>query len=184
MLVDQEDAQSYKEGEEVTLLRWGNVKITTIEKGADGKVTALRGEHDPNATNFSKTKKATWIADVVRDLCACLCTITSRSYSNPLSHRPLSLQPQLVPVRFVEFDHIISKAKLTEEDKFQDYVNLDSKFEVRAACSAGRCLPAVRIHIQMADHSAAAVLPSPHLPSPPLYLPCSATACASPRWRT
>jgi hypothetical protein len=63
--MDQEDAASYKVGEEITLLRWGNVTITGIDTGADGKVTALRGTHDPAATNFSKTKKATWIADVV-----------------------------------------------------------------------------------------------------------------------
>lgn len=45
-----------------------------------------------------------------------------------------------MPARFVEFDHIISKAKLTDEDKFQDFVNLDSKFEVRH--SIVRRLPA------------------------------------------
>lgn len=71
MLVDQEDAASYKQGEEITLLRWGNVTITAIDKAADGKVTALRGTYDPAATNFSKTKKATWIADVVSAVCLC-----------------------------------------------------------------------------------------------------------------
>jgi hypothetical protein len=73
VLLDQEDAASYKEGEEVTLLRWGNVTITAIERGADGKVTAMTGTHDPAATNFSKTKKATWIADVVRTVTAVIC---------------------------------------------------------------------------------------------------------------
>ena len=33
---------------------------------ADGKVVSMQGTHDPAATNFSKTKKATWIANVVR----------------------------------------------------------------------------------------------------------------------
>ncbi len=42
VLVDQEDAASYKQGEEVTLLRWGNVTITSITTAADGKVTALK----------------------------------------------------------------------------------------------------------------------------------------------
>lgn len=42
MLVDQEDAASYKQGEEVTLLRWGNVTITSITTAADGKVTGLK----------------------------------------------------------------------------------------------------------------------------------------------
>lgn len=30
----------------------------------------------------------------------------------------------------VEFDHIISKAKLTDEDRFQDYVNTNTRTEV------------------------------------------------------
>lgn len=42
MLLDQEDAASYKQGEEVTLLRWGNVTITAITTDAGGKVTALK----------------------------------------------------------------------------------------------------------------------------------------------
>jgi hypothetical protein len=77
VLLDQEDAASYKEGEEVTLLRWGNVTITAIERGADGKVTAMTGTHDPAATNFSKTKKATWIADVVRTVAAVIFLLPS-----------------------------------------------------------------------------------------------------------
>ena len=43
--MDQEDAASYKQGEEVTLLRWGNVTITGITAAADGKVTALKVQH-------------------------------------------------------------------------------------------------------------------------------------------
>jgi hypothetical protein len=61
------------------------------------------------------------------------------------------LQPQLVPCKLVEFDHIISKAKLTEEDRFQDYVNPHTKFEVRlrtAFCDVmGMNTPAVRRHL-------------------------------------
>jgi glutamyl-tRNA synthetase len=144
VLLDQEDAASYKEGEEVTLLRWGNVTITAIERGADGRVTAMTGTHDPAATNFSKTKKATWIADVVRTVTAVIFLLPSTRASRlrviTLSVREFLififalhsyLQPQLVPCKLVEFDHIISKAKLTEEDRFQDYVNPHTKFEVR-----------------------------------------------------
>jgi hypothetical protein len=35
-----------------------------------------------------------------------------------------------VPCQLVEFDHLISKAKLTDEDKFQDYVNPVTRTEV------------------------------------------------------
>ena len=97
--MDQADAATFGEGEEVTFLRWGNFNIDKIEK-SDGKVTSmqvgiykfllllvlskpvftqsfnnivisyfiiiLQGRYNPDATNFSKTKKTTWLAAVVR----------------------------------------------------------------------------------------------------------------------
>eukprot|EP00600_Ochromonadales_sp_CCMP1393_P001035 CAMPEP_0174984316 /NCGR_PEP_ID=MMETSP0004_2-20121128/17655_1 /TAXON_ID=420556 /ORGANISM="Ochromonas sp., Strain CCMP1393" /LENGTH=790 /DNA_ID=CAMNT_0016236713 /DNA_START=56 /DNA_END=2428 /DNA_ORIENTATION=- len=106
--LDQLDAATYKEGEEITLLRWGNVRITAIEYAGSGanseKIVRLRGTYDATATNFSKTKKATWIAAV----------------------------PDLVPCQVFEFDHLITKAKLTDDDKFQDFVNPVTKVESMA----------------------------------------------------
>ena len=48
--------------------------------------------------------------------------------------QPLQLQADLVPCQLVEFDHIISKAKLGEDDRFQDHVNPHTKFEVGTKC--------------------------------------------------
>jgi glutamyl/glutaminyl-tRNA synthetase len=43
VLVDQADAATYAVGEEVTLLRWGNMKITAIDKdSATGKIKSIR----------------------------------------------------------------------------------------------------------------------------------------------
>lgn len=72
--IDQQDAVTYKVGDEVTLLRWGNVTITEIERvsvehgAAEAnalEVLSMKATHDPDATNFSKTKKVTWIAAIV-----------------------------------------------------------------------------------------------------------------------
>ena len=69
----------------MTLLRWGNCKIHTIIKAADGQtILAMTGTFDAAATNFSKTKKATWLADT----------------------------PDNVAVTLMEYDHLISKAKV------------------------------------------------------------------------
>ncbi len=45
MLLDQLDAATYSVGEEITLLRWGNVRISEIvREGADGtgKVVSIQ----------------------------------------------------------------------------------------------------------------------------------------------
>ena len=66
LLIDQIDAKLFKLNEEITLLRWGNVTITNIEiDSTTGNVITVHGTYDPNATNFSKTKKYTWLANTV-----------------------------------------------------------------------------------------------------------------------
>ncbi len=105
--VDQEDAAAYKVGEEVTFLRWGNMTITAIEKDSNsGLIKSMRATHDPNATNFSKTKKTTWLAAV----------------------------PDCVKCTLVSFDHLISKPKLEENDSFQDFLTPQTRIETSALC--------------------------------------------------
>jgi len=105
LLIDQLDAKTFKVGEEVTMLRWGNIVISKIEHSTasdkDGKpiIQAIYASYNADATNFSKTKKLTWLANV----------------------------PDLVQCSIIEFDHLISKSKLSDEDKFQDFVNPNSK---------------------------------------------------------
>ena len=56
--------------------------------------------------NFSKTMKCTWLAAI----------------------------PDVVECTLVEFDHLISKAKLDDGDNFQDFVNPKTRFETSALC--------------------------------------------------
>ena len=114
ILLDIEDVATLKDGEEVTLLRWGNFDIDKIEKDASGKILSVSGRCNPDATNFSKTKKLSWLSDV----------------------------PDIVPCKLVEFDHLISKAKLEEDDNFQDFVNPTTRFESEALADA--CLRLVK----------------------------------------
>lgn len=114
--IDQIDAATYKVGEEVTLLRWGNVIISSIEVNNEGIITEIKCKHDPTATNFSKTKKATWIAAVTSSLINC---------------------------KLVEFDHLITKAKLSEDDRFEDYVNLNTRKDMDALCDP--CIATLKV---------------------------------------
>ena len=103
--LDQEDAAAVKTGEIVTFLRWGNMCITAVEKDGD-KITSMRATHDPSATDFSKTRKITWLAAV----------------------------PDCVECTLVTFDHLISKPKLDEGDNFEDYLTPETRTEISALC--------------------------------------------------
>jgi len=106
LFVEQEDAATYKQGEEVTFLRWGNFIIDEISRSEAGRVLGMKGRFNADATNFSKTKKATWLA------------ATSGC----------------VTCRLVEFDHLIAKAKLENDEAFQDFLNPVTLAETTAIC--------------------------------------------------
>lgn len=94
----------FKEGEEVTLMRVGNIRVTKVERDAEGKIVKVLAENHPEG-DFKTTKlKVTWLADV----------------------------PDLVPCTLVEFDHLISKPKLEEGDDFHDHLTPVTRAESHA----------------------------------------------------
>ncbi|KAK9867379.1 hypothetical protein WJX84_011083 [Apatococcus fuscideae] len=100
--LEQADAAAVKEGEEVTLMDWGNCIIRRIETGASGEITGLTGELHLEG-NFKTTKlKLTWLP-VTRDL---------------------------VPLELHDFDHLLTKKKLEEDDSFEDFINPCSRWTI------------------------------------------------------
>jgi len=65
VLLELVDAEQFAEGEEVTLLHWGNFTITKIVKNSDNKVTAMSAKFNPDSKDFKKTKKTHWIPAIV-----------------------------------------------------------------------------------------------------------------------
>ena len=97
--VDQEDAAAMTEGEEVTLMDWGNAIIVSIDRAENGKVTAIRAKLHLEG-DVKKTKlKLTWLADTEDNVTLMLC----------------------------EFGYIITKPKPEENDEIIDIVNKDSR---------------------------------------------------------
>jgi glutamyl-tRNA synthetase len=83
---------------------WGNAIIREIV-AKDGSVISIKADLNL-AGDFKKTeKKVTWIANVDESLTPCILTT---------------------------FDHLITKDKLEEGDKIEDYVNHDSVSSVSA----------------------------------------------------
>lgn len=103
VLVDQADAQSFAEGEEITFMDWGNVIIKKIHREGD-VVKSIDAELHLEG-DFRKTeKKVTWLADTA----------------------------DKVQVKLVDFDHLITKDKLEEGDNFEDFITPETRFPSEA----------------------------------------------------
>nr|XP_046260310.1 bifunctional glutamate/proline--tRNA ligase isoform X1 [Scatophagus argus] len=105
VLVEGADAETFSEGEMVTFINWGNLIITKINKGADGKVVSMEARLNLDNKDYKKTTKITWLADT--------------NSAPPL------------PTICINYQPLISKAVITKDDDFKDYINKNSKSEER-----------------------------------------------------
>ncbi|XP_072237126.1 bifunctional glutamate/proline--tRNA ligase isoform X2 [Leuresthes tenuis] len=103
VMIEGADAETFSEGEVVTFINWGNLIITKINKGADGKVVSLEARLNLDNKDYKKTTKITWLAD---------------TNSAPL-----------LPAICVNYQPLISKAVITKDDDFKEYINKNSKLE-------------------------------------------------------
>ena len=100
VFIEGEDANLIKEGDLVTFINWGNLRITKVNKtGAD--VASLEADLELDNTDFKKTTKITWLAE----------------------HSAASF----VPTKCLFFENIISKADLTRDDDYKQYINKNTK---------------------------------------------------------
>ncbi|EJW82260.1 hypothetical protein WUBG_06828, partial [Wuchereria bancrofti] len=99
MLVEEADAREMKIGDSVTFINWGNIKICDILKD-DDRITEIRAKLDLDNKDYKKTLKVTWIADT-------------------------KMGPQ-IPVKIVEYSHIISKPVIGKDEDWKQFVNYDS----------------------------------------------------------
>ncbi|KAG9129722.1 hypothetical protein Leryth_015426 [Lithospermum erythrorhizon] len=102
--IDQDDASSISENEEVTLKDWGNVIVKEISKDQDGFVSQLTGVLHLEGSVKTTKLKLTWLPDT----------------------------NELVPLSLVDFDHLITKKKLEEDEDFVDVVNPSTRKETLA----------------------------------------------------
>jgi len=104
MLLECFDADSFAEGEEITLMDWGNAFVKKVTRDASGKTTAVSVELNLKG-DFKKTKKkVTWLAAL----------------------------NDLVPLKLVELKHLLSVPKIEEGMDPLDLVTPDSWVETDA----------------------------------------------------
>ncbi|EDV26695.1 uncharacterized protein TRIADDRAFT_54976 [Trichoplax adhaerens] len=104
VLVDKVDVVDVQEGEIVTLINWGNIKISKVERNGSNEVTGITASLDLENTDYKKTRKLTWL---------------SKTDKAPF-----------VPTIGVYYDYLITKTVLGKDDNFRDYVNKNTKNNV------------------------------------------------------
>lgn len=104
IILEQEDAKTFKQDEEITLMKWGNAIVRKIEKSGD-LVTNLELELHLEGDVKKTEKKVTWLS---------------------------SAGQQLIPVELVGFDHLLTKDTLQEEDNLEDFLNPKTEWRDQA----------------------------------------------------
>ncbi|KAI9807192.1 MAG: hypothetical protein M1825_005910 [Sarcosagium campestre] len=119
ILLEQADAASFAQDEEITLMNWGNAfvrKITRAPRPADSTkssdnkdvviVTELELELHLAGDVKKTDKKVTWLSTLG--------------------------EPAPVSVQLVDFDYLITKDKLEEDDNVDDFLTPKTEFRVEA----------------------------------------------------
>ncbi|RCH98775.1 hypothetical protein CU097_014712 [Rhizopus azygosporus] len=102
--LDQDDVKTLEEGEEITLMDWGNVFVRKVTKDDQGLATDVELELHLEG-DFKKTKKKlTWLA----------------------------ADEDATDVLLVDYDYLITKKKVEEGDDVKDLVTPQSEFKYPA----------------------------------------------------
>ena len=103
LYIEGEDAAEIADGEEVTLMDWGNCVVDTVHRDAAGRITGIDAHLHLAGQAKDTKKKLTW----------------------------LSADAALVPIDIVEYDHLITADKIAKDDDFKKYVRPVSKVVTR-----------------------------------------------------
>ncbi|RKO85336.1 hypothetical protein BDK51DRAFT_33769 [Blyttiomyces helicus] len=114
LLLEFDDAKELEIGEEVTLMDWGNAIVTAIKWSADKSKIDLVEVKLNLEGDFKKTKKKlTWL---------------SRAAAGP-DHAQ-------APLLLLDYDYLITKKKLEENDDVKDFVTPVTEFKTEAVGDA------------------------------------------------
>jgi len=99
--VEKSDAALFKEGENVTFINWGNIKIVKISRDNNGVVTSVNAVPNLDNKDYKNTLKITWLGDADKT--------------------------SLTPITSYYFKHIISKPVLGKDEDFKQYIGENTK---------------------------------------------------------
>ncbi|XP_009129934.1 glutamate--tRNA ligase, cytoplasmic [Brassica rapa] len=102
--IEGADASAISVNEEVTLMDWGNAIVKEVTKDEEGRVTALSGVLNLQGSVKTTKLKLTWLPET----------------------------NELVKLTLTDFDYLITKKKLEEDDEVAAFVNPYTKKETSA----------------------------------------------------
>jgi glutamyl-tRNA synthetase len=101
--IDMADAKEIADGEELTLMQWGNAIVDRVEKDAAGNIVKLVGRLNLEGDFKTTKKKLHWLPRVDKFL---------------------------VPVEMNYYDYLITKPKIEDNDVVEDLINPLSKWSI------------------------------------------------------
>ena len=137
ILMEQEDATDLKEGEEITLMNWGNAIVKAIEFADEPSTNGVDSKESNTATEQ--------MLDGVKDL-----SIQSNHPKRRVTNLTfdlhlagdfkqtkkkltwLSKDQDLAPVELCDFDYLLTKDKLDDDDDFEKFLNPHTEFKSEA----------------------------------------------------
>lgn len=109
--LEQEDALSFEDKEEITLMDWGNAIVGTKFTGENGVITEIQLTLHLEG-DFKKTKKKVhWLAAV--------------DQTTPIAK---DVGQGLQPVVLLDYDYLITKRKIEDDDEIDDFITPVSEF--------------------------------------------------------
>ena len=105
LLLEGEDAASIKDGEEIVLVRWGLFKVTR-----KGDKLSAEFQEGADRSTFKKKKAIHWLA-------ASPVETTKDIVEGQCGH---SQYGDVVPCTLIEYDYLLAKNKLDENDELND----------------------------------------------------------------
>lgn len=104
--MEKSDAALFKEGENVTFINWGNLKIVNVLRTKDGEVLGVNAVTNLDNKDYKNTLKVTWLGEA-----------KETSFTPIVSHY---------------FEHIISKAVLGKDEDFKQYIGENTKVRMNS----------------------------------------------------
>ena len=113
ILIDQDDARSFAVDEEITLMAWGNAIVRDISRSLNPlslkTVTKVELELHLQGDVKKTAKKITWLP---------------------------AEGAELVPVKLVDFDFLITKDKIEEDERVEDFLTKETEFTTEGVADA------------------------------------------------